>query len=127
MKVFVYWNLNRKVWSVKALEGPEKGRVVARGGTVLLASVTPKVSEKGRQRVLRERRKHVHAGLVGELVHVSDDALDVPENGVEITYNPYKFRSFVRKSDEVAFVKSSWALLQDKQVFAAGNVVKWAW
>ncbi len=67
MKVFVYWNLHRGMWSVKALEGPDKGRVIARVDTVLLRDVTGKVSQAGRQRVLKERKKNVHAGLVGTL------------------------------------------------------------
>ena len=70
MKVFVYFNLHRKMWSVKALEGPQKGRVVARTGYVELENVRPRVSQKGRDRVLREKRKNVHAGLVGEWVDV---------------------------------------------------------
>jgi len=49
------------------LEGPDKGRVVGWASTVLLSDVTPKVSEAGRQRVLREKRKNVHAGMGGYL------------------------------------------------------------
>lgn len=29
MRVFIYWNLHRKCWSIKALEGAFKGRVLA--------------------------------------------------------------------------------------------------
>ena len=36
MKVFVYWNLHKKVWSVKALQGLQKGRVVAHRNDVMI-------------------------------------------------------------------------------------------
>jgi hypothetical protein len=112
MKVFVYYNLHRKVWSIKALEGENKGRVVAHRRDVVLERPTPKVSDAGRQRVLRERRKNVHAGLVGEW---TDRNLLMAE-GDEITYNPYKYTSFVYKDDEQPFVGASLALMIDRRV-----------
>ncbi|CAB4165115.1 hypothetical protein UFOVP823_10 [uncultured Caudovirales phage] len=36
MRVFVYWNLHRKLWSVRAAEGPNKGRVIAHRECVYL-------------------------------------------------------------------------------------------
>ena len=94
MRVFVYFNLHRKMWSVKALEGPQKGRVIARTFHVALRDVKPRVSQKGRERVLREKRKNVHAGLVGQLVDWKLPEYDrlLPET--EITYNPYKSGNF---------------------------------
>ena len=67
MKVFVYYNLNKFLWSVKSLDGPTKGRVIAHADKLLLRDITYEVSEAGRQRVLREKRKNVHAGIVGNL------------------------------------------------------------
>jgi hypothetical protein len=96
MKVFVYFNLHRKVFSVKALEGPMKGRVVAHLHDVLLADATFKVSEAGRQRVLRERRKNVHAGVKGDWLEGNDKTHSfVIINGAAAVYNPYKYASFV--------------------------------
>ena len=97
MKVFVYFNLHRKCFSIKALEGKNKGRVVAHSDKVLIFDGTFKVSEAGRQRVLRERKKNVHAGVVGLWL---DDEVDgtydmVLRYGSAITYNPYKYDSFV--------------------------------
>ncbi|AEV52134.1 hypothetical protein [Rhodococcus phage RGL3] len=117
MRVFVYWNLHKKVWSVKALEGPHKGRVITRSPWVTLRDVTPRVSEAGRQRVLREQRKNVHAGLVGELVRTTRRS-DEPE-GRGITYNPYKFSSFVHRDDETPYEGSPLAYLNESQVTAA--------
>ena len=65
LKCFVYFNLHRKVWSIKALEGEHKGRVIAHSSMVEMSDCSFKVSEAGRQRVLRDKRKNVHAGIVG--------------------------------------------------------------
>lgn len=117
MRVFVYFNLHRKMWSVKALEGPDKGRVISRSKYVVLRGVTPKVSEAGRQRVLREGRKNVHAGLVGELVQ--GEAVDLPSVASKVTYNPRKHTTFVYEYDESPFLGSDLVVLANKAVYAA--------
>lgn len=98
MNVFVYFNLRKKCFSIKALEGANKGRVVAHRDSVLLFNGTFKVSEAGRQRVLKEQRKNVHAGVVGHWDETGTDLISInmiTTNGTPITYNPYKYDSFV--------------------------------
>jgi hypothetical protein len=98
LKAFVYFNLHRKCFSIKALEGPNKGRVVAHREDVLLFNGTFKVSEAGRQRVLRERKKNVHAGVVGEWDETGIDLTTIDRihsMATPITYNPYKYNTFV--------------------------------
>ena len=98
MNVFVYFNLRKKCFSIKALEGPDKGRVVAHRDNVLLFNGTFKVSEAGRQRVLKEQRKNVHAGVVGHWDETGTDLISInmiTTNGTAITYNPYKYNTFV--------------------------------
>jgi hypothetical protein len=98
MKVYVYFNLHRKCFSIKALEGPKKGRVVAHRDKVLLYGGTFKVSEAGRQRVLRERKKNVHAGVVGIWDETGTDLISIDRVntiGRPVTYNPYKYNTFV--------------------------------
>lgn len=126
MRVFVYWNLNRGLWSVKALEGPYKGRVVFRTPHVILTGAEGKVSEAGRQRVLRERKKNVHAGIVGRWagpVSYSDFwhfAKEVVAIGDRVTYNPYKYSQFVHAVDESPFEGSYYAVLDiDRSVYVA--------
>lgn len=116
---FVYRNLNDKCWSVKALEGPNKGRVVLHARYIAVSGSDGefKVSETGRQRVLREKRKNVHAGVVGSIywadvlterydvptshrsAYPDDYESDVVEQGHVayryIMYNPYKNSEFV--------------------------------
>lgn len=104
-KVFVYRNLQRNCWSVKALDGHNKGRVVLHCTAIQLEDAKFTVSEKGRQRVILEKQKNVHAGVVGMLSSanvVSErypvmpnkrtiyEAFVVNEDHGMATYNPYK-------------------------------------
>lgn len=98
MKVFCYFNLHKRCFSIKALEGAMKGRVVAHRDQALLFDGKFKVSEAGRQRVLKEQRKNVHAGVVGDWIDSTGDYATinaVAVNGSAITYNPYKYSTFV--------------------------------
>lgn len=113
MKVFVYFNLHKRTWSIRALEGPRKGLVIGHSDTVLLRNAQGKVSQAGRERVLREGRKNVHAGIVGTLVHTGREGF-FP--GLEVTYNPYKFETFVYKDTHAPFEGAQYAYLADKRV-----------
>lgn len=111
LKVFVYFNLRKKVFSIRAMEGEFKGLVVAHSKRVSLTDARFKVSEAGRQRVIREQRKNVHAGVVGR---VCEESLI---DGVEITYNPYLYSSFVHKASGEPIREAEKVLLVDKRIF----------
>ena len=103
MRVFVYFNLHKKCFSIKALEGADKGRVIAHRDTVVLDGCKLMVSEAGRQRVLREKRKNVHAGVSGTWINgdrVESHFEFLSMVGRQVTYNPYKYDSFVYKTTE---------------------------
>ena len=135
MRVFVYWNLHKKVWSIKALEGTDKGRVIAHADYVELANVKFKVSEAGRQRVLREKRKNVHAGAVGVLESWSNSKGEYLYTGRTlysqellteavaemVSYNPYKGSTFYSKDTgaSVRHARSAF-LVPDRRVFTYG-------
>lgn len=105
MKVFCYYNLHKRTWSVKALEGKRKGRVICHSDYVILSDACGKVSEAGRLRVLKEKRKNVHAGIVGHLIDGDDyDRLSEVESGELLYYNPYKVDRFVFKESGEEFV-----------------------
>lgn len=84
----VYWNLHRNCWSVK---DTATGKVTAHADRVVLSDVVFKVSEAGRQRVLRTNQKNVHAGAVGVLEPVQGATR--PRRRVR--YNPYLHSTFV--------------------------------
>lgn len=94
LRVKVYFNLTRKCLSVVALEGVSKGRVVAYTDEVQLTNVSFVVREGGRQRVLATKQKNVHAFVVGRL------AEQVKVEGERVTYNPYKYSTFVKADGE---------------------------
>lgn len=93
-KVFVYWNLHKQLFSVKSVK---TGRVVAHVDNLYLRDATFKVSEAGRQRVLREKRKNVHAGVQGYVTNEPPSFYD----GVA-KYNPYKGPHFTDSMQEFA-------------------------
>jgi len=118
----VYRNLHKNCWSVKALSGPNRGRTVLHASFVAVEGADFYVSQKGRERVLREQKKNVHAGVFGRvsyavvekeryatcprarhvygdgtLAHMSDVATHPAYR--EATYNPYKFSGFVFRDD----------------------------
>lgn len=113
-KVFVYFNLHKKMFSVRALNGPNKGRVIGHTSEICLKDAVFKVSEAGRQRVLREQRKNVHAGVVGTVASWTDAPHD--DNGKSVTYNPYKFDSFVTVEDHAPIRGAAFAVLMHKRI-----------
>lgn len=117
MRVFVYYNLHRHCWSVKCTERghPDYGRVIAHQDTIHLADVEFKVSEAGRQRVLRERKKNVHAGVQG---YIASNLERVYQDG-QVTYNPYRFSSFVRADTLEPIEKASGVMMHRGHVYLA--------
>jgi hypothetical protein len=92
-KVFVYRNLTKKCWSVRDVKTK---KVIEHRETLTLLDCTFKVSEAGRQRVLRTKQKNVHAGVEGYLCDI------VPVHaGVQVYYNPYKQSTFTIKDTPI--------------------------
>ncbi len=129
MKAFIYYNLQSAKWSIKALDGEFKGLVIGHADGVQLGASVFKVSEAGRQRVLKEKRKNVHAGVEGDILQVLNftprKAVKLPTGwkprGIwctEIMYNPYLYESFVLRSDSTKRVfTAQHVILQHKKVY----------
>jgi hypothetical protein len=91
--VQIYRNLHKKgvVYSVRSLA---TRKVVDYVSDVVLTDVVFKVNQSGRERVVREKRKNVHAVMEGRIIS------DLPvSSGRLITYNPYKSNQFVLKNN----------------------------
>ena len=82
----VYYNLRKKCLSVR-----KRGLVVDHVRSILLKNAEFVVQPAGRKRVLKEKRKNVHAYVRGERVAVAS----FDGKSERITYNPYKNKSFV--------------------------------
>lgn len=110
MKVHVYWNFHKKLFSVK-----HKGIVVAHNKSLILINPEFRVGEGGRQRVIKEESKNVHAYAVGELVEqekfVKTLQFVIDQFGTEVTYDPYKYETFVKRIDLSPVFSASFAYL----------------
>lgn len=93
-RVELYWNFHKKLYSVRALGGKDKGRVVAHRDCVALKFVEFKVSDAGRERVRREKRKNVHAVIRGRYAGGVAWA-EGRDRSVGVSYNPYRNERFV--------------------------------
>jgi hypothetical protein len=97
MKVRVYFNLHKQKLSVQQkVNGVWK--VVRHTNQIVLENVRFIVSEKGRQRVIKNTRKNVHAWIEGEEIDWSNY---LNKQFKKATYNPYVSGSFrVRHNDK---------------------------
>ena len=105
MKVEVYWNLHKQLWSVR-----HNGRVIDHTHWIRLKDVRWVVQPAGNARVRRENKKNVHAFARGTL---GPDKVHIPP-GLHIytvKYNPYENTTFVRCHDNAALNRSEYAVL----------------
>lgn len=124
-KVKAYFNLHKKVFSFVAVEGQYKGLVVGHAPALILDNVEFKVSKAGRERVLKEQRKNVHAYVIGELVEILDQAQadtmenrhnKSPEQFTWASYNPYKADHFYYTDSGEEITKADAVVLVNKKI-----------
>jgi len=115
MKHAVYFNLHKHRLS---LRDEKTKKVVGYCEAVWFKDALFKVSEAGRQRVLREKRKNVHAVVCGTLLQAGS-IYNFPLNGyVSIIYDPYRFNSFVDYVNNKAVKSAESVLVIGKKIFA---------
>lgn len=113
-QVRIYRNLHKKLYSVQEKVNG-RWKVVEHTNDINLINVTFKVSEAGRQRVIKEKRKNVHAVMIGERFPF------IPKSFVyldEITYNPYKSPYFMVKSEDKPLDKAKYVQIIGGKVIA---------
>lgn len=131
-KCSVYYNLHKHCWSVK---DQKTGHVIAHADSVTLSDSEFVVNEKGRERVLQQRQKNVHAFVRGKVTGIDlSDWMDKypnrfetvgessrkPKKAVAIGYNPYKYSTFVNRADETPVLASPKVVMKaDRSVWAA--------
>jgi protein-tyrosine phosphatase len=112
-KVKVYYNLHKHTFSVQ-----KNGLVVMHADYIKLENVEFKVRPTGKEKVRQEKSKNVHAFVIGELVDFCEYPCDdIPEEptGDIITYDPYKYDSFVyRETEEPVFNAKEVDLINSK-------------
>lgn len=97
MKRFkIYRNLHKNCFSVLKYSSVKKGyRLHEHVTEAFLTGVEAKVSEAGRQRVIKEKQKNVHAYLLCDNYRKMDSPIYGYVYHREIYYNPYKHETFV--------------------------------
>lgn len=114
--VSIYWNLHRKCFSVLDADG----HVIEHANNVLLQEAEFIVREAGRQRVLREKRKNVHAFVRGRYVSrwrpsiTRNTTVDMPGDlAIEMhgiaSYNPYRGPEFTVWGQPTKSAAWAWA------------------
>lgn len=91
-EVKVYKNLHNGMLSVK-----QDGLVVAHVDSITLKNPSFKVSQSGRNRVILEKKKNVHAFICGFVESINVESKTKKQ---AISYNPYKHDFFYFKADE---------------------------
>lgn len=110
-KVAVYFNLHKHVFSLQSRNKDTYGRVIEHSDHVILKNPKFVVRQGGRQKVLDEKKKNVHAYVVGEVIE------SLPQGRVvhtehSVTYNPYRYSQFVRRDDESEVYEADYAILR---------------
>ena len=116
MKVEVYFNLHKQLFSVRSYKN---GRVFAHATMIRIKDPMFVVRQSGRKQVLREQKKNVHAFVRGKICYVANHEFDVCDdvpNAVDdqttsVIYNPYKYASFVEYNTEMPVYSASQAWL----------------
>lgn len=94
-RVMVYYNLHKRTFSVTS-----EGKVIMHADYVKLRDVEFRVREGGKMKVRDEKRKNVHAFVIGTLIDYCENPcenIEVPEEGTIVTYDPYMYDTFVIK------------------------------
>ena len=105
----VYFNLHKHTFSVRS---SRSGRVIIHTDCVHIKNPKFVVRQSGRNRVLREGKKNVHAFVRGEIRPFTDfDYENCPTLDV-VTYNPYKYVGFVKMPDEKLVHNAEHAYMQ---------------
>jgi hypothetical protein len=126
-RVETYYSLHQHCLSYR----PSGGRV-KHAESMILNDVRFAVQPAGREKVRREGRKNVHAFVRGEpafIRHVGDgDDGDLTTANMErqgyrpITYNPYRFESFVFADTLEPVHEASQVVLIGKRIYLSGRV-----
>lgn len=110
-RYYIYRNLHKDCFSVRY-----KGKVIAHSKNLLASGVTFSVSQTGRERVLREKKKYVHAYVVCDGWVQVVPGTDIPIDG-EVKYNPYKNETFEFGGCQITTAQH--VLMSDNKVYIA--------
>ena len=106
-RLYIYKNIHLNLFSVRC-----EGKVIDHRDELILEDARFLVGQKGRERVVREKRKNVHAGISGYWTEDYEaNPIMASYTPHKVSYNPYKNETFVLTEDlktpinEAHFVK----------------------
>jgi hypothetical protein len=108
MKVAAYYNLHKNIFSLQSREKDTYGKVIGHVESVVLKSPKFVVRQAGREKVLNDKTENVNAFVVGYVV----DGVDTRNLAKIVTYNPYKYSTFVVKETEEPIEQAEYAVLR---------------
>ena len=103
-RVKVYRNLHSRAGTLYSVMN-SKGRVIGHVESILLENVKFHVREGGRQRVLRDKRKNVHAFVIGDIAGCASISGEEYQLAKPVKYNPYAGESFTCQDLKVSGAK----------------------
>lgn len=118
-RIDAYRNLNDECISIRSREPENRGLVIDHVDTVRVTDVEFAVEPSGPQRVRDNERKDVHAYVRGRR---ADTPIVPTTTGTEITYNPYKYDSFVAVQTERPVEKADSAIVTSDGIIGFGIV-----
>lgn len=95
---FCYFNLHKKCFSVKY-----KGKVIKHLDQFWGVGCEFRVSEPGRQRVIKNKRKAVHAYVVCDVI--DQTFIDTGDETAKVRYNPYEGPHFMSDGQPIHFAR----------------------
>lgn len=111
-QVKIYFNLHTQLFSIKDCG---TGLVVAHGNGIMVEDIEFRVHQAGRERVLREKKKNVHAFVIGKYVGTApEEVMSIPMR--DAYYNPYKQDSFTDSKTDRKLSKAAIGYLNNKKV-----------
>lgn len=132
-KYYFYRNLHTGTFSLKY-----RGRVINHPIVFSIKNASFKVNETGRQRVIAEQKKNVHAFALGnptDCIHESKQNFaynylnarikNKKYKFVEVTYNPYKSGSFVVKKTGKPITEAKQLVGIDNKLYVSNIALEW--
>jgi hypothetical protein len=136
----LYFNLHKQCLSVRGLRAKVgdrwfPGTPVAHFDSVVLHKVKFVVQPAGREKVRATKRKNVHAfvrgvlvtgqfldsyPVIGGLLDAEISRIMLDPSMIEVTYNPYKFDSFVNKNTLTPVYSADKVYVVGKDIYAVG-------
>lgn len=115
----IYRNLHKSEYTVQHYIKGVGWRKLFGAKNISCINVKFKIYESGRQRVISEKKKNVHAFVIADDVFELDTCNQAAYNRVyehnprKVTYNPYKYNSFVYANTGSPIETCDYAIMSD--------------